>query len=119
MPVDHPDKPDCSTVPLCVQYACPGAIATAGFPGEIMLRLLKMLVLPLVAGSMIAGKHSTRSYLLQDNNLQLILFSRSCSCMDRVGRQANSTTQSTAVGHKDALLRASAVLGPKSSCVKC
>lgn len=26
-----------------------------GFPGEIMLRLLKMLVLPLVAGSMVAG----------------------------------------------------------------
>ncbi len=30
-------------------------IICAGFPGEIMLRLLKMLVLPLVAGSMIAG----------------------------------------------------------------
>lgn len=27
----------------------------AGFPGELMLRLLKMLVLPLVAGSMVAG----------------------------------------------------------------
>jgi Na+/H+-dicarboxylate symporter len=26
-----------------------------GFPGELMLRLLKMLVLPLVAGSMVAG----------------------------------------------------------------
>lgn len=30
-------------------------VLCAGFPGEIMLRLLKMLVLPLVAGSMIAG----------------------------------------------------------------
>lgn len=27
-----------------------------GFLGELMLRLLKMLVLPLIAGSMIAGK---------------------------------------------------------------
>ncbi len=26
-----------------------------GFAGELMLRLLKMLVLPLVAGSMVAG----------------------------------------------------------------
>lgn len=34
-------------------------VRAIGFPGEIMLRLLKMLVLPLVAGSMIAGKHST------------------------------------------------------------
>ena len=32
-------------------------VILAGFPGEIMLRLLKMLVLPLVAGSMIAGEH--------------------------------------------------------------
>ena len=34
-------------------------VQAAGFPGEIMLRLLKMLVLPLVAGSMIAGQHYT------------------------------------------------------------
>ncbi len=26
-----------------------------GLPGELMLRLLKMLVLPLIAGSMVAG----------------------------------------------------------------
>ena len=31
------------------------AIEVLGFPGEVMLRLLKMLVLPLVAGSMVAG----------------------------------------------------------------
>ncbi|KAL3151463.1 hypothetical protein ABBQ38_012464 [Trebouxia sp. C0009 RCD-2024] len=36
------------------------AIDLIGFPGEIMLRLLKMLVLPLVAGSMIAGVCSLR-----------------------------------------------------------
>ena len=32
------------------------SIQVAAFPGELMLRLLKMLVLPLVAGSMVAGK---------------------------------------------------------------
>lgn len=30
-------------------------IELLGFAGEVMLRLLKMLVLPLVAGSMVAG----------------------------------------------------------------
>ena len=30
-------------------------IEMLGFAGEVMLRLLKMLVLPLVAGSMVAG----------------------------------------------------------------
>ena len=34
----------------------PEHIDLLGFPGEIMLRLLKMLVLPLVAGSMVAGE---------------------------------------------------------------
>ena len=38
-----------------------GSVARAdrllGFLGELMLRLLKMLVLPLVAGSMVAGEH--------------------------------------------------------------
>lgn len=33
----------------------PEHIDLLGFAGEIMLRLLKMLVLPLVAGSMVAG----------------------------------------------------------------
>jgi len=32
------------------------SIEILGFPGEVMLRLLKMLVLPLVAGSMVAGR---------------------------------------------------------------
>ena len=32
------------------------SIEVLGLPGEIMLRLLKMLVLPLVAGSMVAGQ---------------------------------------------------------------
>lgn len=50
-----------------------------------MLRLLKMVVLPLVAGSMIAGKHSTRSYLLQDSKLKLILFLHSRSGIQCVG----------------------------------
>ena len=35
-------------------------VEVLGFPGEIMLRLLKMLVLPLVAGSMIAGEISSK-----------------------------------------------------------
>ena len=39
----------------CVMHFFSKNSAAAGFPGEIMLRLLKMLVLPLVAGSMIAG----------------------------------------------------------------
>ena len=33
----------------------PEQIDLLGFLGELMLRLLKMLVLPLVAGSMVAG----------------------------------------------------------------
>lgn len=37
-------------------HLSPEMIEILGFPGEIMLRLLKMLVLPLVAGSMVAGK---------------------------------------------------------------
>lgn len=45
-------KQQCSIQSLCYVQA-------VGFPGEIMLRLLKMLVLPLVAGSMIAGKPNT------------------------------------------------------------
>ncbi len=35
----------------------PEQIDLLGFLGELMLRLLKMLVLPLVAGSMVAGEH--------------------------------------------------------------
>ena len=35
----------------------PEQIDVLGFLGELMLRLLKMLVLPLVAGSMVAGMH--------------------------------------------------------------
>jgi Na+/H+-dicarboxylate symporter len=31
------------------------SVELLGFPGELMLRLLKMLVLPLIAGSMTAG----------------------------------------------------------------
>ncbi|KAI7840620.1 hypothetical protein COHA_005642 [Chlorella ohadii] len=38
----------------------PQAIALIGFPGELMLRLLKMLVLPLVSVSMVAGVLSLR-----------------------------------------------------------
>ena len=34
----------------------PEQIDLLGFAGELMLRLLKMLVLPLVAGSMVAGE---------------------------------------------------------------
>ena len=41
------------------------AIELVGFPGEIMLRLLKMLVLPLVAGSMISGIHSFCFYIVR------------------------------------------------------
>lgn len=42
---------------LLLRLAEPTAeqIDLLGFAGELMLRLLKMLVLPLVAGSMIAG----------------------------------------------------------------
>lgn len=36
------------------------AVDLIGFPGEIMLRLLKMLVLPLVSVSMVAGVVSLR-----------------------------------------------------------
>lgn len=39
----------------------PHAIEVLALPGDIMLRLLKMLVLPLVAGSMIAGKPPMQS----------------------------------------------------------
>ena len=42
----------------------PEQIDVLGFLGELMLRLLKMLVLPLVAGSMVAGKHMESSALL-------------------------------------------------------
>ena len=43
---------------MCLRPAelSPDAIDVLGFPGEVMLRLLKMLVLPLVAGSMVAGR---------------------------------------------------------------
>ena len=34
----------------------PEQVDLLGFLGELMLRLLKMLVLPLVAGSMVAGE---------------------------------------------------------------
>ena len=41
-------------------------IELLGFAGEIMLRLLKMLVLPLIAGSMVAGDPAvSRRALLQ------------------------------------------------------
>ena len=42
---------------LLLRLAEPTAeqIDLLGFAGELMLRLLKMLVLPLVAGSMVAG----------------------------------------------------------------
>ena len=42
---------------LLLRLAEPSAeqIDLLGFAGELMLRLLKMLVLPLVAGSMVAG----------------------------------------------------------------
>ena len=33
----------------------PRALQVLALPGDLMLRLLKMLVLPLVAGSMVAG----------------------------------------------------------------
>ena len=39
----------------------PEQIDLLGFAGELMLRLLKMLVLPLVAGSMVAGEPSLLS----------------------------------------------------------
>lgn len=42
----------------------PEAVQVASFPGEIMLRLLKMLVLPLVAGSMVAGKPTFLCHIL-------------------------------------------------------
>ena len=42
----------------------PEQIDVLGFLGELMLRLLKMLVLPLVAGSMVAGMHVESSALL-------------------------------------------------------
>jgi hypothetical protein len=41
-------------------HLSPAAIALIGFPGELMLRLLKMLVLPLVAASMVSGVCSLR-----------------------------------------------------------
>ena len=41
----------------------PEQIDVLGFLGELMLRLLKMLVLPLVAGSMVAGTHMESSAL--------------------------------------------------------
>lgn len=46
------------TFGLCLRplHLSPDAIQVAAFPGEIMLRLLKMLVLPLIAGSMVAGR---------------------------------------------------------------
>ena len=43
----------------------PEQIDVLGFLGELMLRLLKMLVLPLVAGSMVAGTHRESSALLR------------------------------------------------------
>ena len=99
-----------------------------------MLRLLKMLVLPLVAGSMIAGKHSTRSYLLQDSKLSSYC---SCEIMLRLPKLLMLPLVETAAAaltvwadkqtalHKAQLLatrmhvKRCAVLGPKSGDFKC
>ncbi len=88
------------------QFTC------AGFSGEIMLRLLKMLVLPLVAGSMIAGVNQRSMTCTADANellchnirpicnvisLQHILFAQtSCSwktLLVRVSHPAYVTTK--------------------------
>ena len=54
----------------------PQGLDLLGFPGDVMLRLLKMMVLPLIAGSMIAGDSR-----LQDLNfLELTQFSNSLTC---------------------------------------
>ncbi len=47
-----------SGVLLRMAELSPEQIDMLGFLGELMLRLLKMLVLPLVAGSMVAGNCS-------------------------------------------------------------
>ena len=44
-----------SGVLLRMAALSPEQVDILGFLGELMLRLLKMLVLPLVAGSMVAG----------------------------------------------------------------
>ena len=53
-----------SGVLLRMAALSPEQIDVLGFLGELMLRLLKMLVLPLVAGSMVAGTHMESSALL-------------------------------------------------------
>ena len=44
----------------------PEQVDLLGFLGELMLRLLKMLVLPLVAGSMVAGGRSSHPQMTAD-----------------------------------------------------
>ena len=51
-----------SGVLLRMAELSPEQIDMLGFLGELMLRLLKMLVLPLVAGSMVAGNCSMHSW---------------------------------------------------------